>query len=212
MMRCQIMRRDVLGGLVLTALGAAGCSVLPSQSYLQRRDWPLAVSRPQALPPRQGGRILLVRTVQAGPGLEGRGLSTLEQDGSERTAFYEQWAVPPAQAVDDDLRRWLAASGLFSGVVAPGSRLQADLVLEGELTVLHADLGNGTARAALALVLIDQHPTPARVLLQRTETASVKLEGKDTPAQVHAQVAAVEAVLRQADADIAAAIGPGVGQ
>ena len=116
--------------------------------------------------------------------------------------------MPPAEAVDDDLRRWLAASGLFGAVVAPGSRLQADLVLEGELTVLHADLGNGTAQAALALVLIDQHPTPARVLLQRTETASVKLDGTDTPAQAHAQVAAVEAALRQTEADIAAALGP----
>ncbi len=208
MMRREMMRGGMIGGLVLTALSVAGCSVLPSQAYLQRRDWPLSVSRPQALPSRRGGRILLARTVQAGPGLEGRGLRTLEQDGSERTSFYEQWAVPPAEAVDDDLRRWLAASGLFGAVVAPGSRLQADLVLEGELTVLRADLGNGTAQAALAVVLIDQHPTPARVLLQRTETASVKLDGTDTPAQAHAQVAAVEAALRQTEADIAAALGP----
>jgi ABC-type uncharacterized transport system auxiliary subunit len=203
-----MLRGGMLGGLALTALGAAGCSVLPSQSYLQRRDWPLWVSRPETLPPRPGGRILLVRTIQAGPGLDGRGLRTLEPDGSLHSSFYEQWAVAPAQAVDDDLRRWLAASGRFGGVVDPGSRLAADFVLEGELTELHADLANGTAQAALALVLIDQHPAPARIRLQRTETATVKLDGTGSPAQVRAQVAALEVVLRQSEADIAAAIGP----
>jgi ABC-type uncharacterized transport system auxiliary subunit len=203
-----MMRRSMLRGLALTALGASGCSLLPSQAYLQRRDWPLAVSRSQALPPRPGGRTLLVRSIQAGPGVEVRGLRTQEADGSVRTSFYEQWAVPPADAVDDDLRRWLAASGLFAAVVAPGSRLTADLALEGELTVLHADLPGGMARADLALVLIDQHPTPARVMLQRTESAAVPLGGTDPSAQVRAQVAALEAVLRQAEADIATAIGP----
>lgn len=200
-----MMRRSLIGGLGLAALGA-GCSVLPSQPYLQRRDWPLAITRPQSLPPRPAGRILLVRTVQAAPGLEGRGLRTVQADGSVRSAFYEQWAVPPAEAADDDLRRWLAASGLFAAVVAPGSRLTPDLVLEGELTVLHADLASGQAQAALALVLIDQHPTPARVLLQRTVMATVKLDGTDPPALVRAQRAALEAVLRQTEADLTTAI------
>lgn len=197
-------RRHLLGGL--TALALPGCSVLPSQPYPQRRDWPLVVLRPDTQPPRRNGRVLLSRTTQAAPGLEGRGLRTLQPDGSVAVAFYEQWAVPPAQAVDDDLRRWLDASGLFAAVIAPGSRLAADLILESELTTLHADLATNTATAALALVLIDQHPSPARVLLQRTETATVRLEGTDPPSLVRAQRAAVAAVLRQTEADLAAAL------
>jgi len=217
-------RRRLLGGMaataLTTALGGAGCSVLPGQPYLQRRDWPLVVRRPgefaadlpgnlPAAPPRRpDGRVLLVRTVQAGPGLEARGLQTVQQDGSLQTAFYEQWAVPPAEAIDDDLRRWLADSGGFAAVVAPGSRMTADLVLEGELVALHADLGIGMARAALALVLIDQRPSPARIRLERTEAASVRLDGTDPPALVRAQLAAVAAVLRQTEADLANALHP----
>jgi ABC-type uncharacterized transport system auxiliary subunit len=199
-----------------TALGAAGCSVLPGQPYLQRRDWPLVVRRPAASPAesppappsRAGGSVLLVRTVQVGPGLETRGLQTLQQDGSLKTAFYEQWAVPPAEGIDDDLRRWLADSGVFAAVLGPGSRMPADLVLEGELVALHADLGTGMARAALALVLIDQRPSPARIRLERTEAASVKLEGTDPPSLVRAQLAAMAAVLRQAETDLANAAHP----
>jgi len=218
-------RRWLLGGMagtaLATALGGSGCSVLPSQPYLQRRDWPLmvqrseeslgaapAVSRPAG---RGGGLVLLVRTVQAGPGMEARGLQTLQPDGSVKTDFYEQWAVPPAEAVDDALRRWLADSGLFAAVVGPGSRVTADLVLEGELLALHADLASMTAQAALALVLIDQRSGPervgpARIGLERTEAASVKLEGTDPPALARAQRAAVAAMLRETEADLAGAL------
>jgi len=195
-------RRLVLGA----ALGATACSVLPSQNYLERRNWPMAVTRETVLPPRPGGRVLLVRSIQAGPELATRGLQVIQADGSVKSEFYEQWAVPPADGVDDDLRRWLAASGLFGAVIAPGSRLTADLVLEGELTALNADLRTRTARMALALTLIDQHPTPARVLMQRTEAEAAPLDGVDPPALARAQLAAVQAVLRQTEADVAAAL------
>ena len=101
----------------------------------------------------------------------------LQRDGSLHVDFYEQWAVPPAQAVENDLRQWLADSGRFSAVVAPGSRLNADLVLEGELDTFVADPNTGMARVALALVLIDQRQGSTTVLLQRTVTAEVRLAG-----------------------------------
>ena len=135
-----------------------------------------------------------------------RGLQWLQRDGSLHVDFYEQWAVPPAQAVEDDLRQWLADAGLFRAVLAPGSRLNADLVLEGELDVFSADLATGVARAALALVLLDQRPNPTKVLLQKTESAEVKLTGTDPPAMVEALKAALVAVLGQSERDIAAAI------
>jgi ABC-type uncharacterized transport system auxiliary subunit len=223
-----MMRRGLMGGLMATALattlGGSGCSVLPTQAYLQRREWPLVVTRPEgppggpsgdlagnapaARPGRPRGSVLLLRTIQAGPGLDARGLQTLQPDGSLQTAFYEQWAAPPAQGVDDDLRRWLTDSGLFAAVVSTGSRLTADFMLEGTLVALNADLGSGTARAALSLMLIDQRAGGARVLLERTETASVKLEGTDPPALARAQLAAVAGMLRQTEADLAIAVHP----
>src|ERR1700689_4623354 len=185
-----MMRRGLVGGLLATAfaatLGGSGCSILPTQAYLERRDWPLAVRRPTDLPTnslggaaggRSRGSVLLVRQVQAGPGMDTPGLQTLQRDGSLQTAYYERWAVPPAQGIDDDLRRWLAASGLFGAVIMTGSRVNPNLVLESELEALNADLATMTARAALSLVLSDQRGGAARILLQKTATASVKLEG-----------------------------------
>ncbi len=101
-------RRLVLAGRARRWAGVRCCRRRP---YVQRRDWPLDVRRGRSLPPRRRGRVLLVRSMRAGPGLEVRGLQWLQRDGSVHVDFYEQWAVPPAQAVEDDLRQWLADCG-----------------------------------------------------------------------------------------------------
>lgn len=190
--------------LVLLGLGAlGGCSVLPQPSYVQQTQWPLVVRRPESLPPRPRGRVLVVRSLQAAPGLEQRGLQWLRPNGSVHVDFYNQWAVSPAQGVTDDLRRWLAASGLFAAVVAPDSGLLPDLSLEGELTTFIADPRTLTAHAAVALVLVDAHPSPARVLLQKTISSDARMPS-DTPAGVaEALVAALTDVLRQTEAVLA---------
>jgi len=193
-------------GLLAGTAALSGCSLLPQTPYVQRRDWPLDVRRPSVSPRNPRGRVLLVRGVRAGPGLEARGLQTLQRDGSVHVDFYEQWAVPPAQAVEDDLRQWLADTGLFSAVVAPGSRLNADFVLEGELDVFVADLNPEVGRVALALVLLDQRQGATKVLLQRTETAEVKLTSSDAPAIAEAMKAAIAELLRRTEDDVAAAI------
>ena len=128
----------------------------------------------------------------------------LQRDGSVHVDFYEEWAVPPAQAVEDNLRRWLGDAGLFKAVVAPGSRLNADYILEGELDAFIADPGAGVARVGLALVLLDQGQGSTRVLLQRTETAEARLASSEPPSIANAMRAAISDVLRRTEADIAA--------
>ncbi|HEY2621330.1 MAG TPA: ABC-type transport auxiliary lipoprotein family protein [Acetobacteraceae bacterium] len=195
-------RRWLLAGVA----ALTGCSVLPQTPYVQRRDWPLDVRRPSVSPRNPRGRVLLVRSVRAAPGLEARGLQWLQRDGSVHVDFYEQWAVPPAQAVENNLRQWLADAGLFSAVVAPGSRLNADFVLEGELDVFVADLSAGVGRAALAVVLLDQRQGATRVLLQRTETGEVRLANDEAPAIAEAMKAALGEMLRRTETDVATAI------
>ena len=194
--------------MLAAASALAGCSVLPVRPYLEKREWPLDVRRPVTLPPNPAGKVLLVRTLRAAPGLEARGLQVLQPDGSIRTDFYEEWSVPPADAVEDVLRRWLEASGLFSAVLAPGSRLPADLAIEGELLSLLARPADRVSRASLGLVLLDLRPAPVRVLLQTEVTATAPLDTSDPPAVAHAGQAALASVMQIAEARIGAAIVP----
>lgn len=184
---------------------AAGCGAL-SRPYEERRQWPLRVARPQSVPPRIGGVVLLVRNVQAGPGLNVRGLQSLQPDGSIRTAFYEEWLVPPAEAVDASLRLWLASAGIFAAVVLPGSRATADFVLESELTALWTVPAEHVARAALGVSVIDQRGGTNRVVRQFVARGVADLTGDDTAAGVVAQGAALAAAFGQVETELRAVV------
>lgn len=184
-------RRAVLAAAA--ALG--GCSILPSRPYLQRRDWPLQAPPPPAMPAPASAPVLLVRTLSAAPGLEARGLQTLQPDGSVRIDAYEQWSVPPVDAVEDQLRRWLIACGLFRAVLAPGSRARADLALEGELLTLIGDPPHHVSRAALGVVLIDLRPSPTRILLQAEIAGQAPLTEITGPGVAASGCAALGAML-----------------
>jgi len=191
------MYRRGLIGLV----GLAGCtSGLSQRPFAERREWPLVVHRPAVLPALVGGKVLLIRSVRAGPGLEARGLQTVQPDGSIRTDYYEEWAVPPAEAVEDDLRQWLADSGLFAAVVAPGGRVAADLVLEGELDALWFNAATGQVRVAMGIVLVDQSGGAVRVKFQRRFEAGAAPADDAPPAVVAAVLAAVADLCGQIEA------------
>lgn len=189
--------------LLAFPLLAGACSVLPERPYAQKRDWPLAVRRPTDVPPRRGGHVLLVRTMTTAPGLNDRGLHTLQQDGSMQIDYYEEWLVPPAQGVEDSLRYWLVASGQFAAVLSPGSRLTSDFALESDLTALWTDAGSGRAVAGISFVLLDQRRSSTAVLIQQTVTGTAPLEGTDAAAAVDAQKRAVADALARIEAFLA---------
>ena len=194
----MIVKRRTVLLLPLTMVGCGIAGGVSERPYAVRRDWPLTVPHPSAPTPapRRGGLVVLLRTMRPGPGRDTRGLQTVAADGSIRTAYYESWSVPPAEGVEDALRTWLAASGSFSAVVAPGSRLEPAITLETTLTTLCVEPASGVARAVIAVVAIG----PGARLLQRSFSATARLEGDGPAAQVQAQLAALAEVFAQIEA------------
>jgi cholesterol transport system auxiliary component len=167
-------------GLLLLLPALAGCSVLPSRPYQEVQRFSLAPERPQASPPPARGPVLLLRSLRAAPGMDTRGLRVLGPGGQVTTAYWQEWTAPPVELVEEALRRWLTASGLFSAVTAPGSRLPPDLVLEGELVRLQAESEAAVARAALSVLLLSQTPGRGgqpRILGQFMPEGSAPLAG-----------------------------------
>ena len=195
------MKRRLLLAAPLLIAGPllAGCG-LSERPYAERRQWPLLARRARTERPRPTAPILLVRALRAGPGLEQRGLQSLQADGSIRSEFYEEWAAPPAQGAEEALRGWLTDSGLFSAVIAPGSRLEPDQVLEGELTALWTIPATGQAHCAIGVTVLAQRGATARVLLQHRLAAEAPLAGTSPREAVEAQSAALAAVLAQIEA------------
>ncbi|MBX9749552.1 MAG: ABC-type transport auxiliary lipoprotein family protein [Roseococcus sp.] len=189
------MKRRLFLGLPL--LGA-GCSVLPDRPFIDSQRF--------ALDPRRAGpsgartrHALLLRTMRAAPGLELRGLRRVQADGSVAVAPYEEWLAPPADLAELALRQWLVASGRFTGVTAPGSRLVTSLILETELLVLQTS--SNSAQASLSALLLTQGSGlgEAPPLGQTTVNARISLAEVSSAA---ARAAGMQAALGQALADI----------
>ena len=107
------------------------------------------------------------------------GSRILGAGGQVDTEFYNEWTAPPVELVEEAMRQWLAACGLFAAVVSPGSRLRAGLVLEAELLRLQAEPRPGLARAGLAALLLDEprDGAQARILGQFTPEGTAPLAG-----------------------------------
>jgi len=168
--------------LLTLPLLAGGCSLLPSRPYIETRRYGLEPRRPASMPraPAPRGAILL-RTLRSGPGMEVRGLRQLNPDGTLGVAFYDEWLAPPAELVEAALREWLIASGAFSAVAAPGSRLSTPFILEAEVVALQAEPTQ--ARAGMTALLLGQAEGLAdpRVLAQRRLEAVVPLPADAAP-------------------------------
>jgi len=185
--------------LLVAPMLLASCG-LSERPYAERRQWPLMPRRPRSEAPRVRGPVLLVRTLRTGPGLDSRGLQSLQPDGSIRTAFYEEWAAPPAQAAEEALRGWLAESGVFAAVIAQGSRVEADQVLEGELTALWTVPTIGQAHCAMGITVLDHRGANVRVRLQQRFAAEAALAGPSPREAVEAQAAALALVFSRIEA------------
>lgn len=195
----MIVRRAV----VLVSAGLAACSVLPQPKYVQQTQWPLQLHPPRTVPPPANGKVLLIRDVQASPGVDRLGLQWYEQNGSVHVDFYNQWAVAPSQAVTNNLQQWLAASGLFAAVVSPGSGLSPGLILDTQLTQFIADPRTMTAHAALQITLINPNRTPSQALLQQSIAGQARMP-TDTPQGV---AEGLQAAFADALGKVQAAIG-----
>lgn len=183
----------------LTLLG--GCNtVLQRPKYVARTTWPLLMTPPASLRAKAGGKprkVLMVQDIEPSAGLDQRGVQWLDENGSVHVDYYNVWDTPPAEAVSDDVRRWLSASGLFAAVVGSGSSLTADLLLEGELDALTANPQSLSARAALAITLLNPRVVPAKPLLQKTLTGAAAMPEASPEGVVKGERGAVENVLNE---------------
>ena len=191
--------------LILSALALPACSVLPDRPYQQTQRFILAPERPPGSVGSRRGPVLLLRTLRAAPGLDQRGLRILGARDEVAVDFWNEWTAPPADLVEEALRRWLLASGRFGAVTAPGSRQRADLILEGELTRLQAEPRLGLARASLsALLLANGTSGDTRVLGQFLADGTAPLPGGP---RADGRVAAADAA-----AAMSAALGDALGR
>lgn len=198
-------RRSLL--LAAPAL-AAGCDNPLSRPFPEKALFVLDVRRPQRLAPNPRGRVLVLRTVTPAPGAELRGVVTRLPGGQQRADFWNEFFAPPAALVQDQLRTWLADSGLFAAVVDPGTRATPSLALEPALNGLFADasVAPPVARAQLQTLLLGLDRTPPRVLAKGEHDRAAQLASLEPAAIVAGLNVALAAVFAEIEASLRAAL------
>ena len=147
-----MMRKNYLLSFAVTVfvltLMLSGCV---SRKYVERNSFALEVSRGEAAS-SQSETILRVRTLRVSPRYEGKRFVYRGESLSYETDFYNEFLTSPDTMITEEVRRWLADSGLFGQVVDFSGQVDPTHILEGMVTDLYGDFGEPTQpKAALQM-------------------------------------------------------------
>lgn len=198
---------------VLLAVGLlVGCA--PKKSYPEKRYYVLDVSRPGEASAPLNEAVLSVRRFNVSPRYEGKGFVYRDGDLSYESDFYSEFLISPGSLVTEEVRQWLAASGLFQRVVASASHLEATEILEGNVVALYGDYREAASPAAVLDVqffLIKDVSARSEVVFQKEYRETVSLNERSAKALVNGWNEALRQILTALEKDLRA-VGRPAGQ
>lgn len=167
------------------ALFLSGCM---SRKYVERRSYALEVSRAEVASSSETEAVLRVRNFRVSPRYEGKRLVYRSEDGSYESDFYNEFLTSPDTMITEEVRQWLAGSGLFQQVVDFSGQIEPTHILEGTVTDLYGDFSEGSQpRAALQMefFLIQEVSGRSRVIFQKRyrREAALKTDSPDAVVQ-----------------------------
>ena len=121
--------------------------------------------------------------------------------------FYNEWFLPPAIMVTQEIREWLNDSGIFETVVTPSSLVEPNYILEGIVNSLYGDVEDRSqpkAILAMQTMLIRQTATNTSVVAQFDYRQEVAVEEYSQESLVAALNQALGKILKQLETDLQA--------
>lgn len=149
--------------------------------------------------------FLAVRPFSVAHSYASRGFVYRTQDRELRTDYYNLFFVDPGSVLTDQSREWLSDSGLFAGVLTPGSRLNAGWILEGDVPALYGDYRDPERPCGameIRFTLIDESKTSPTLVLSRDYTQSVPCDTSSPDALVSGWNEALRRILARFEDDL----------
>ncbi|MGD8530376.1 MAG: hypothetical protein PVG97_05295 [Syntrophobacterales bacterium] len=116
----------------------SGCIRLES-SYPEKRYFLIDTSRQEDVPPPATDEVLKVVTFSVSPQYEGKDFVYRKGDVVYESDFYNEFLISPSDMVSEQVRQWVARSGLFGQVADLSSYHEPTLFLGGTVTALYGD-------------------------------------------------------------------------
>jgi uncharacterized lipoprotein YmbA len=192
---------------VVLLMLSAGCVTL-EKSYPDKHFYALELER-EIKPVNNPGRgVLQVSHVRISPRYEGKSFVYRLSDTSFESDFYNEFLVPPASLVAEELAKGLARSGLFQYVIDSSSELALTHVLEAAVSALYGDFRNSGAPKAIVemeFFLRKQAAGKSDIIMQKRYAKAVALQGRSPDALVKGWDEALAEILIDLIADLKSA-------
>ena len=182
-------------------LTLSGCA----RTAVDKRYYILEAVRPGEPAAMQTGAILEVRRFTIDAAFAAPGLVYRRDELVYEADYYHEFLVAPAVMVTEKTRLWLARSGMFERVLAPGSRLEPTYTLEGNITTLYGDLSDASAPKAvmeLHCFLLASEDADETIVSGKVYGASNPLEARTADALVKALDQCLTQILERLEADL----------
>ncbi|MGH7799504.1 MAG: ABC-type transport auxiliary lipoprotein family protein [Thermodesulfobacteriota bacterium] len=189
---------------VLLFLTLTGCATL-DKNYPERNYYILNVSNEVQNSPPVSGTILEVGRFEISPSFSGREFVHRIGDLSYESDFYNQFFRPPSSLTTDEVRKWFSESGLFKNVVDPSNNVEANYVLEGNVSELYGDFrATNEPKAVLGIQFFLTEETSAnpKIVYQNNYRREVVLSSNSAQDLVKGWNEALEQILTDLQGDL----------
>jgi len=189
---------------VLLFLTLTGCATL-EKNYPERNYYIFNISNEDKnLTPISGG-VLEVRRFEISPSFASREFVYRNGDLSYESDFYNQFFRLPGQLITEQVRKWLSESGQFKYVVDSSNNVDANYILEGNVSELYGDFRTpNTPKAVMGIqfFLIEETSTNPQITFQNNYRREVVLSSNSAGELVKGWNEALEQILTALAGDL----------
>ncbi len=181
-----------------------GCLNL-ERSYLEKRYFILDVLRGKDISSPDTETVLKIRRFRVSPKYEGKGFVYRLKDLSYESDFYNEFFISPTSLLTEEIRKWVAGSGLFQHVVEPSSYMDPNYVLEGTVASLYGDYGVSAAPKGILemqFFLLDEASASPEIIFQSKYRKEEPLKGNTPDALVKSWNKALNQILTEFETDL----------
>ncbi len=196
----------VYSALLLTGLLLSGCG---QSALAERKYYVLDVLRESKPAVAHTDATLRLRRFNVDEAFSTRSLVYRVDEFRYESDYYRQFLVLPGVMITEEVRDWLANSGLFARVTAVGSRVESTYLLEGNVIDLYADFTQKATPEAVVEIrffLLAGPEANESVALSETYRAATPIPAKTAQAVVQALSKSLADIMARLEVDIAKVI------
>jgi len=134
-MNDRLIRSLICLILAASAMLVPGCG---AKSY-EKQQFLLDARRTSSTTTSGQRNVVEVRRFTIDPAFSGKGLTYRKDEFEYESDFYNEFLIAPDAMITEKVRNWLSQSGLARRVLYPGSYVDPNYVLEGNVVALYGD-------------------------------------------------------------------------